>query len=369
MANYEIWHTDDAGNRLDLVNIIGGFELVMVDGDVGWFVPELPYDATRLYNNPARDRRFHVYRAPAGGSLELLAVTFLRRWNQITDRSGLSRMIMEAADTNELLSRRIVAYKATTSQTAKSDYADDMMKEIVDENLGGSATDTDRDITGNGVSIAGDLSDGPSISQSFAYKNVMAALQKIQQTSKAAGNEVFFKMRAATPTSFIFETYTGQPGADRTHSGGSPMFFGAQFGNISNAQLQELYDNEENVIYAGGAGRDTLRVLGEAEDSTAVSASRWNRREGFLAATRNTTEAAADDAAESRLTERRGKVLFRADLNPTPAAPFGGTGWGMGDKITVSHQGQQIDCLIRAVKVRVDGRGQETVSARVEAIL
>lgn len=368
--NYEIWLTDDLGNRLELLNTALGFDCALVDGDVGWLNVPLPYDNSRIYNSPRVDQRIQVYRSPFYGRPELVATGFLRRWGKTTDNSGLSTVALGAAGPNELLKRRIAAYYDRTNYTIKDDFADDMMKEIVYENFGGGATDAARSMTALGVSIQSDLSNGPQLERSFAHENVLSVLQDIQQASKALGNETFFKMRADTSTTFVFETYTGQSGRDRTHSTGSnPMLFGTQFGNIVNAQLQELYDSEENYIYAGGKGEGVLQTIKEAGDTVSINRSRWNRREGYVSATNADTEASTEDAAKAQLTVRRAKKMFSADLLPTLIAPFGGNGWAVGDKITVSHLGQQIDALIRAGRISVAANGLETIQARVEAVL
>jgi len=369
MARYEIWHADDAGNRLDLLNTTLGFDYVLVDGDVGWLQVNMPYENGRLYSRPRVDQRIQIYRAPDGSSLQMAATGFLRKWSKVT-AGGLTAVELGAADPNELVKRRMVAYYDRTDYSIKSDYADDMIKEIAAENLGASATDTARDMTALGVSIQGDLSAGPSIDHAFAHENVLAVFQEIQGISKAAGAETFWRVRADTPETFILETYTGQPGRDRTQgSGVNPLYFGSQFGNIINASLEEIYDSEENYIYAGGPGEGVLQIIQSAGDDTAIAASRWNRREGYEAATGAEYTYQVEDAARAALTQRRPRRLFQAELIPTPLTPFGGFGWGLGDKITISHLGEQIDALIRMVRVKVDGNGMENIQARVEAVL
>lgn len=369
MARYEIWHTDDAGNRLELLNTTIGFDYTLVDGDIGWINVPMPYDASRIYNNPQVDQRIHIYRAPEGGSLQLVAVGFLRRWGKLTSGSGLSTMQLAGGDPNELLKRRVVAYYNRTNYSIKDGPADDVMKAYMRENFGSLATDTARSMAGLGVSIQADLSQGPTIEVSAAYENVISVLQEIQQTTRANGDEVFFRMRASSPTAFVFETKTGQSGNDRSFGGNNPLYFGAQFGNISNAHLETLRDTEENYIYAGGEGEGVLQNIQTAFDATAVAASRWNRREGYVGATQADTVAKVEDAAAAQVTARRYQERFTADLIPAPIAPFGGTGWWLGDRITVSHLGRQIDAIIRMVRVAVNGSGLESVSARVEGIL
>ena len=369
MPRYEIWHTDDAGNRLALLNTTVGFDFTLVDGDAGWMNVPMPYDRNQIYDNPQVDQRIHIYRAPDYGSLQLVAVGFLRRWGKTTDTNGLSTVQLGAADQNELTKRRIVAYYDRTNFSIKDGPADDLMKAFARENFGSLATDATRDMSALGVSIDGDLSLGPNIGIAAAHENLLAVFQDIQQTTRANGNEVFWRMRASSSSTFVFETKIGQPGSDRTFGGNNPLYFGTEFGNIVNAQIQVLYDDEQNYIYAGGQGDGVLQNIQSASYAAAIVASRWNRREGWISANQADTVAKVEDAAMAGLTTKRAQLKFVADLIPTDLTPFGGTGWWVGDKITVSHLRQQFDAIIRMARVVVNSNGLENVAARVEAVL
>ena len=369
MPRYEIWHTDDAGNRIALLNTTSGFDYTLVDGDVGWLNVAMPYDNTQPYDSPQVDQRIHIYRAPDYSGLQLAAVGFLRRWGKATENNGLSTVQLGASDPNELPKRRIVAYYDRTNQSIKDGPADDVMKAFARENFGSLATDTARDMSALGISIDSDLSLGPDIGIAAAHENLLGVLQEIQQTSRANGDEVFWRIRASSPSAFVFETKTGQPGSDRTFGGNNPLFFGTEFGNIINAQIQVLYDDEQNYIYAGGQGDGVLQNIQSASDAAAIAASRWNRREGWISANQADTVAKVEDAAMAGLTTKRAQLKFVADLIPTDLTPFGGTGWWVGDKITVSHLRQQFDAIIRMARVVVNSNGLENVAARVEAVL
>lgn len=370
MARYEIWYADQYGNRLELMDDTLGFDYVLVDGDIGWLHVNMPYVRGRLHTRPLVDQRIQVYRAPDGGRLEFMATGFNRRWKQMMDASGAVAMQLGAADPNELAARRIAAYYDRTNYTVKDGPAGDIIRDIARENLGPSATDTARDMSSLGVSVQANLGDGPELYHAFAHANLLNAFQEIQQMSKAAGDEVFWRMHPDTPNSYILQVRTGQPGADRTFSTGvNPLYFGDHFGNVTNANLDFIGDDEENFIYAGGPGDGVLQIIKSASDADAIAASAFNRREGYVAATNVEFEYEVEDAALAGLSRKRRRYLFTADILSTPLAPFGGVGgWGMGDKITVSFLGQQTDAIIRMVKVSVENNGRETISARVEGV-
>ena len=115
-----------------------------------------------------------------GGILNETAY-FLRFVEYYQQEDGTEMVHLLGYDLNYLLDGRIVAYAAGSSQGDKSDYADDMMKEYVDENLV-NPTDTDRD-TPN-ITVASDKSLGPSIDMAMARDNVLRALQDIAEVAR-----------------------------------------------------------------------------------------------------------------------------------------------------------------------------------------
>jgi hypothetical protein len=369
MTTWELWLADDAGNRLELLNSVTSFELGHVVGDVGWASLLMPHAAGTLYTQMQPDRQIQMYRQPRDGTgmLELEALLFQRRLRQATSLSGLATYGLGGADANDLLARRIVAYAAGSAQAEMSDQADDMMKEIVRDALGGDAG-AGRDMTAVGFSVGANAGAGPTISKAFAWQNVLSAAQGVQAASRAAGSEVFFAVQPTSLTSYRFDTYTGQPGRDRRWSV-SPigMMFGLDWGNVANVVYEQDYTDEENYIYAGGRGQGAAREVQEVSDAGRIAASRWNRREGFAPSNATTAEGVRNDGRE-RLERQRPRLLLSADLLDTPATPYGAAGWRVGDRVTVTHLGRSFDCLIRSAYISVDAQGQETVRARVENI-
>lgn len=368
MSRYELWYTDPEGNRLELLDTTLGFEYVITYGDIGACAINMPHDTRRVYVEQSPDRRVHIWRGADNSILQLDGIFFTRSWGNTTDINGFNSIALSGRDLNYLLDSRIVAYAAESSQAKKTDFIDDMMKEIFNENLLSGATDTDRDLSGLNLSVSADLGDGDSITKSFAWRNVLAVLQGLQQTSKALGTEVFFNIRATSPTSYIFETYTGQPNNDRTiTTGTNPLIFGTEFGNVINPFYSENFIAERNYIYSGGRGQGSDRNIQEVEDTTRINQSVWNRKEGFINAS-GTTDATVTAIGNEALEANRPKKIFRATILSTPNTPYGGDGWRVGDKLTITYRNQQFDVLVRSGHVKVDNRGRETIRARVENV-
>ena len=369
-ANFEIWYTDDLGNRLTPVYDAAGFEYVKVLGDIGVGTINIP-KRKQVYDSNTPDRRFAFYRQ--NGNLSLDFIMNVRKTTVKTTMNGHSQRNIYGHDFNELLARRITAYYASEAETDMTDYADDMMKAVVTDNFIDNADYSGtpspaRDIDSLGLSVQGDLSDGPSISKSFAWRNILNVLQDIQATSKAAGTETFFGVVPLTESTMQFRTWTTRQ--DRTAASNTPIVFSLGWGNLTNPSLTHDYTEDENYIYAGGQGEDSGRNIQTASDATRYNISRFGRREAFANAghVTFTDDDGVTSVARDRLTKNRNRTTFTGTIYATKQTPYGGLhGWNLGDKVTVNYSGIQFDVLIRAVRVRVDEYGEETVMARVES--
>lgn len=328
------------------------------------------------------DYQLQVWRLPEGGSPYLDFVAYIRHWKWTLDAGGAVRLVIEdCQDQNEFLARRKVAYKSGTAQAiASGEAADDAMKRIFDENFLAGATDSERVMSL--VTVEGDDSAGPLLDKGFSFQPVLELFQEISQETRQAGNEVFFALvisdvdYAGGWLAYQFQTFTGQPGVDKTWDTDSPVIFGRDFENIE--EMQEVYDYraEENAVYVAGQGVGERRTVIEVEDEEAQAASAWNRREGFVDA--RDVENAAQDAAgdtnavlqargQQRLNESRPTVRISGRIRSTEHTLYG-RDWTLGDRVTVKGLKGQFDALIRVVNVQVE-RGVERITGLVEAEL
>lgn len=369
MRGYEFWYSDDEGNRLAYIDDVISFEYVKVLGDMG-FLALFTASRGQVYDTAVPDRRVAVYRQPIGSVLSLDFLSLLRQFDIVTSTDGLYQRTLQGNDLNELLSRRIVAYYAASAEATQTGAADDLMKSVVTDNLIDNADysgtpSPSRSISGLGFSVQSNLTAGPSITKAFSWRNVLAVLQDLQADSKTQGTEVFFDTVATTETAAQFRTWTTP--RDRTVSGINPLIFSLEWGNLSNPRLVDDYSSEVNYIYAGGQGEEENRIVQAASDTARINASVLNRREAFAHSAGKTTTAVSADARND-LERSRPTRRFFGTIADTPLTPYGGIqGWQIGDKVTVSYAGAQFDVIIRAVHVKMDAQGDETITAKVEA--
>ncbi len=362
MSRYELWLTNTDGLRIESLTTVAAFSYSDTLGDVGAATVVLYGDG--LFRTPRSDWRLEIWRHPFGGSLYLEFLGFVRDWERGT-QAGEEVFIITAVSLNDLLRRKLVAYADGTAQASQTAAADNLMKEVVRDNLGTDATAA-RQLSN--FAVEPNTSDGTSLSMVMAWKNVLTVLQNIQAASKADGNEVFFGIVPVTPTSFEFQTRTGQWGADRTNDAHGSLLFGTGFGNVADVSYKVVTSEEITRVYALGKGVGEERILTGVGDDVREEASPYNRREAFQHSQSETT-ATIQDEANRRLERGRPLQILAADILSTPQSPYGGVGgWHLGDRITVDHAGLQLDAIIRSVTVDVDQAGNERIAARAESV-
>jgi len=362
--NYALWLTNDRGDRIDLLDETLRFSWNRIVNGVGRCRVALKGDYPKT--NLKRDYHIEIWRSPTEKSkLRLENIFFIRRVVADTLLNGLQVLEIFGVDPNELLARRIVAYAAGSAEANKTAEIDDMMKEIVDENLGASAG-AGRDLTGIGFSIQADATLGPSITKAFSHRNVLAVLQDLSDAARIAGDEVYFQVVATSVNTFEFQTFVNQPGQDRRHPGGSqPIIFSIGLGNLQEPSLEEDYEDEINFVYAGGQGDGAARNIQTEQDDNQINQSIWNRREYFRDARHEATDAGVTAEAQAALAQGRPKRRFSGVLSSNMGARYG-IDWDWRDRVTVEYQKEQFDGLIRTVEIAVDDEGKETLGGRIE---
>lgn len=359
MINYELWLGDQAGSRLQSLGNFINLTWVRALNDVGGFsvlFDERDFPVTYYQ----RDRRIEIWRQAGNFPQSLIMIGFLRVKQRyyLGDRPYIQ---LAGVDQVELLKRRIIAAFASSTGAVKTDYADDMMKAYVTEQLG-SGAGTGRDISSI-FSIDADQSLGPSIKQSQPRANLLYALQDISRSAAEAGAQVYFDVIPASTTSFVFSTFVGQRGIDRTYTGFSPFTFSVQRGNLANPVLLEDATEEVNYVYAGGEGTKLSREIATASDTGRAGVSLVGRREAFYDG-RMYSGNSLTAAANARLRAGRPKTLFNGELLDVEGSLFG-VHWGFGDKVTAEMPPDRIDAIVQTVRADVNELGFEQISGRL----
>ncbi len=365
MSSYEFWLDRDGGTRLRLLDSVVSFEYALVVHDVSVLTLTLPGSFDKALLEP--DRRIEVWRAPEGGSLQLERVFLLRRRLDKTDEHGKRTIAVTAYDGNYLLSGRIAAYAAGAAQVYATQEADELMRVALGWNLDSVYAPAARAISSSYFTMPL-LSTyvGPVLTKGWAWRNVLPVLQEIAQAADEAGTPIYWDMVPVSATAWEFRTRSGQPGYDHSYPDGQhPVLLGLEYGNLAEPALDEDWTNEVTYVYGAGQGEGAARTISGVEDTARSGRSLFGRREALADARNESTTAGVTAAANARLREGRPRRTFSAKIVDSPGTRYG-LHWRWGDKVSACYDGQQFDCIVRVVRVALDGNGKETVEARLE---
>ena len=359
------------GQALRDIERIHTFEYVRVINEIGWFRLVLPPDYPRDLIDV--DHLIEIWREPVGGIEQLMMVGFMRKWRWAKDLRGTELLTISGPDQMELLNRAIIGFFAGSSQSEKTDLADDMIKQIVFENKGAGAGLTVegrfRGYPAAHFSVSPDLSQAPSVDRAFAWRRMLPILQEIADSSRRLGTPLYFdNVPGAKPAVFQFRTTINELGIDRSSTGIAPLVFSEAAGNLSRPSLEEDWTEEWNYVYGGGQGEQAARLIDTENDLPRIGRSIWNRREEFMDAREQSTGLGVASKAFQKMEQSRPRLNFTADLLDTPAARFGAE-WNFGDRVSARYRGFEFDGLVQRISVRGDRQGQEILSARLEVDL
>lgn len=367
---YSLWLTDDKGAQLEPLDDALWWSASRQVNRIGHFMMGLP--ASFDDNLLAPDRMVQIWRQPPGGNKKLWRVYFVRGWR--LSRVGSRNMtVIWGPDTNDLLRRRVVAHYAGEAQASyTATEADNMMKDIVTNSIADGtnpAPDAGTRVWGD-LSVAVDLTDGPQLNKAGAWRKLLTEvgsgiLVDIASAARVAGTEVFFdivpRTVSSTEITFVFRTYTNQPGQDVTDR----VVFAEDDRNLLNPFLEYDYSIEENYIYAGGQGEENERYIAQVYDANRYNVSQWGRCEGFADARDQDTDDGAREVGRLRLDEGRPRIRAGGIPVDMEGTRFG-LDWDFGDKVRMRFRRREFDCIVRSVILRMGAGGDETIETRLE---
>lgn len=350
----------DDGTRLLIIDNPSSFWTTRTVNAVGGWEITLPGDFSK--NWIAKDRRVKFWRKPDGGAMYQEFQGLLRRWRYAEDEGGNLTRVIGGASLNYLVSGRVVAYKATTTQAYKTSQADNMLKALALENLGASAG-TDRVLAASLFTISANVSLAPSVTKGMSYRNLLDVFRELCSTARLLGTELYFDMVPTGDLSFELRTFTGQRGIDRSGAGG--LIFSRKNGNLLKPVLEYDASAEVTNVYGLGGGEGTARDVQPAQDTARMQASLLARREDTVEASSDPS-AAVLAKAQAKVMEGRPQARFGGTLQSVPGSLYG-KDWGFGDKLRASFDGQEFVIMARSVTCAVNGQGKESVTSMTEA--
>jgi hypothetical protein len=365
-VRYElVWYTHE-GVRKGVIQAFNGLEYVKVQNQIGSLVVDIPRGLYQ-YDEFSVGDIFEVWREK-NGVLELQNETayFLQNWEFWTNSEGAEYIRLTAFDANWLLDTAIVYAAAGSADAKKTDYPDDMMKAIVNEQVGQDQIYAAR----KKVTVAPDLSaGGDQITKAFAYRNVLTIMQELCEVAQEKnGVWLGFDVVRTAPGAFEFRTYTGQRGQNHGRNSGDPRLVGKQYGNLSEATFGTYHADERNNIIVGGQGEGEAREIVYRQNLSRIYASKWNQREYFKDSRDDSTTAALEADGDAALDEFRPRQVLTGTLHDTPGMQYN-IHYQFGDILSVEAFGYHVDCHAGSVRVRVDQDGGEQLDVRLRGEL
>ena len=210
MATFEVWLANRSGTLIKPLYDFAGLDVTLATNGVGFAKLSLPGTSYTLTEFS------HKYRLLIRRSGALLgkAAYFITSKEMRLSEGGEYIIDVTAAHTNHLLADRHTLFPAGNADVkATTEAADDLMKRQVALNLGANAADADRDKAApvSVVTVASDLTEGPTITKAFARRNLLTVLQEIGQAAREGGTAVFFGLVDTTGTGTpLFQTKINQ---------------------------------------------------------------------------------------------------------------------------------------------------------------
>ena len=361
---YEIVWYSDAGTRKNVIQAFTRLEYVKSENQIGGLTLTIPR-GMYSYSDFRVGDILEVWREKNGTlTLQNETAYFVQNWNFYANAESEEYIEVYASDANWLLDTAIV-YAATGSADANlAGTPDDVMKSIVNKQLGSAANAARQKLTVAPNTGLG----GASISKECSYRSVLATLQEIAEMAQENGVYLVFDIVRTSPGAFLFQTYTGQRGKDHGRSSGDMRLVGKQYGNLAEASFGEFHADERNLIVVGGQGEDTARVIQEVQNTARVGASRWNRRELFADSRNSTTTAELQAEGSTFLEKNKPKRILTGILLDTPGMMYN-VHYGFGDILSAEAFGYFVDCHVTSVHVTVDQDGGEQLDIRLRGEL
>lgn len=362
MADFAIdVRSPDGQNRIAYLDGFGFSELDYVinrnaPGAATLRVPTRTFPASAM----REDVRLYIYRRgnlANSATLEGDTCFFVREITR--DRDTVTLMADSALS---LLSRRIVNYTAGSSQARKNLTADNMMREVLVENFGTSATGAGRAISGALFDIPNAVTGStyPTLRKSFAWDNVLDLFQDIAAACAELGTYITFDIVQIQGAMLGFRSWPGSRGGDRRAKGASAFVLSVDNGTLTDATISLSWREAKNAVIVGGQGEGSDRVLSDVADADRVQESVFGRNEVFLQSSQQEyTAAELAKEGQSKLNELRPRLKITGKIAETSSFGYG-RDYGIDTLMTASVYGYIQDVRVESIHVTLSG-GEESI--------
>jgi hypothetical protein len=360
-ASYEVRIYDAFYRLLLILYEWQSLEYGRVTNDLGALKLVLDFSYYKVLSGQ-KDAKIEVWRRPAGAQnyyLDGETHYLVRRIDLRQDASKQLTITLFASDTISILARRSVLFKASTSQALKTAAIDDMMKTIISENF---IAPSDPLRTVANMTARASIAAAPSTTKGFSNRVVLDVLKDLADDSYSKGTYLAFDLIwYPTNASYVFQTFTGQRGVNRSATGpnaNTGITLDAEWDNLTEVVKSFDWTDEATYIQANGPGQDADRLAGNATDDSRLNGTPIGRIEKAIDARNSTDQASTNSEASSALRDYRKRINYTARALDTDKIKWGRE-YGPGDIVTAQIFGDAVDVWVDAYQIRVDPTGEE----------
>lgn len=379
-ARYQIAVKDQAGAKVSIFDTFLGLSYNHKVNDVGSFELTFYDDEDPRFELFELDGKVEIVRSIPGVGLDWYTefTGLFRRKTRSIDPSGNRTIKFSGFCPNHLLTRRVIGYRTGTVQATKDeDYAEDIIKEIVTENLGSGATVANGRVR-DGV-FANFLVDAESASHALTpiwggeveFRPLLETIREIANFSASVAvppttYPIDFRVLPTGLAEYTFYTYIGQLGTDRTTAGAGAVEFSPERGNLESETLDEDRMGEGNAAIVLGMGERSTRTV-VVRESTAGADSAWNDIELMASAADNEFEYMLNAAGDAALAEASAREKFEGQPMQVESSVYG-LHWFLGDKVYVRYGTDVFTKKIMGISVSVSDIGAEKLDIQWEDV-
>lgn len=315
-----------------------------------------------------RNWRLKLFRHLPGRSPKLVGNTiwFIRKitWDVLG-----AVVSIHAQDALCLLKDRIVAYTPQTiyadktlDELGSTPAADDSIRAYLTENFGADALDTERDASAY-LMIPDSGGYGAPANKEAAWQDILGVIQDLSKMSTQLGIPILYDITMNESGVFVFQTWIGRRGSDRTQASKQAHIFSQENNNLSALELTWDYTEEKNVIYVGGYDSGGSRVVATVVDDTRVRNDPFARAEMFIDGGDSDLVAVLEDIGRPALEGYRPVLKIMATTVETPDSIYG-IHYEYADTVPVVAKGMEIACDITAINGSFS-EGKDTINLRL----
>lgn len=375
-VRYQVLLRSQAGTQVALLTTWYSLEYVVRLNDIGTFTLEID-GSLPVVSEFIVDGQVEIRRRDQDASPEIDWYTDFRGFQRTTvlktDADGRSRFASIGVDPKHLLARRVILFKDTSTEAAKTGPGETVMKSYVNENAGPGATAPPRLFAGvfPGLTIQASAGAGSTWEGNKPYRPLFRTVREIADATAVdfdlvVTGAVTLEFQAKAEPLGVDRTTTGiDPGTGLNAAGNAPLVFSLDFGNMEAPALTtHRIDEVTAAIILGQGAEDDREVI--QRTSAAATASAFNRIESVRNANQEEDTAALNAVGDAMLQDLQARETFFFQALQIPSTLYG-RDYFVGDLVTARYGSIERNLKITAATIKVV-EGVETIDIEVSDV-